>query len=377
MSEEIIRPWFRVPTWCALADDPAEGLAALWLLGRWHVGQAPSVLDLKKRTGWGYDRAARFHDRLYAWAGEHDARRPATSRERTGPRTKKTTGEETGSQRGASGEPAGSVDAPAVVIVEADRGASGEEAGSQPGVSYARVRSSEEREEKRGEENTPLPLGAGLPGPVGPGESVDTPTLVGLARAWPAGAQQAWEAYTAWHPMAGKPGRAAGPNGAAVRVPTDRDRARLRNAVAELGADVVVDLLTWAHVSPHPRARWLCGRVRAGQGPFLGLQSLLDRAKAGERVGFVHAWRAEGRPAVAVAEQGALRPGEVLVEAQARPSPDRAWKGAYGTPDDHYRQLLDGELDSHLTDEGWTPQMIEDAKADARRALRPPLVGLG
>jgi hypothetical protein len=110
----------------------------------------------------------------------------------------------------------------------------------------------------------------------------------------------------------------------------------------------------------------------------LGLQSLLDRAKAGERVGFVHAWRAEGRPAVAVAEQGALRPGEVLVEAQARPSPDRAWKGAYGTPDDHYRQLLDGELDSHLTDEGWTPQMIEDAKADARRALRPPaLVGLG
>lgn len=377
MSEEIIRPWFRVPTWCALADDPAEGMAALWLLGRWHVGQAPSVLDLKKRTGWGYDRAARFHDRLYVWAGEHDARRPATSRERTGPRPKKTTGEETGSQRGGNGEPAGSNDARPAPIVEADRGGGGDEAGSHQGVSYARVRSSEEREERRREENTPLPLGAGPPGPVGPGESVDTPKLVGLARAWPAGAQAAWEAYTAFHPLAGKPGRTAGPGGAAVRVPTDRDRARLRNAVAELGADVVVDLVTWAHVSPHPRARWLCGRVRAGQGPFLGLQSLLDRAKAGERVGFVHAWRAEGRPAVAVAEQGPLRAGEVLVEASDRPAVDRAWKGAYGSTEDHYRQLLDGELDGHLTEEGWTPQMIADAKADARSVLRPTLAEVG
>ena len=120
--------WFRIPEWCAVAEDPSEVTAAVYLLGRWHLGRDPSRAELKRVTGWGWDKCDRFISRLRSWGEAAGARVPDEKRGKTGRRP----------------EIAGRHDLDSSGIVEASRG----ETGSDRGASCTRDPCLGEREER-------------------------------------------------------------------------------------------------------------------------------------------------------------------------------------------------------------------------------------
>lgn len=131
--------WFRIPESTLLSDDIVERDAAVWLMGRWHFGGNPSVAELKRHTGWGWDRCAAFAGRLWTWAGEWEIKRP-----------EKPPGK-TGSNRGGVAGKPGRPDPVETPAFTDNPGDIGEASGSNRGASCARdplVRETETPEDK-------------------------------------------------------------------------------------------------------------------------------------------------------------------------------------------------------------------------------------
>ena len=83
--------WMRIPPWCmAVHTEESAPRARAWiyLLGAWHAGDNPSVREVARTTGFGWDRARDVVDEAWVWAGEaggeRPERNPALPREATG-----------------------------------------------------------------------------------------------------------------------------------------------------------------------------------------------------------------------------------------------------------------------------------------------------
>lgn len=83
-------PWLRIP--CDLAErDPAEQLAWVHLLTRWHRGQTVTHSELRQLTGWGAGKVVAFVQCAQAWASDNGAAAPEQNRSKTGAKTEQAT----------------------------------------------------------------------------------------------------------------------------------------------------------------------------------------------------------------------------------------------------------------------------------------------
>lgn len=83
-------PWLRIP--CDLAErDPAEQLAWVQLLSRWHRGQTVTQSELRQLTGWGAGKVVAFVQCVQAWALDNGAAAPEQNRSKTGAKTEQAT----------------------------------------------------------------------------------------------------------------------------------------------------------------------------------------------------------------------------------------------------------------------------------------------
>jgi hypothetical protein len=158
--------WFRVPESALLSDDIVERDATMWVLGRWHFGGSPAVAELKRHTGWGWDRCAAFMARLWTWAGEWGITRPETSPGKTG------------SNRGGSAGKPGRLDPQPTPVIGNKPGETGEAPGSNRGASRAGdplVRETETLEDKPQKgPKIEAPGKPGRPDPVATPDNTDT-----------------------------------------------------------------------------------------------------------------------------------------------------------------------------------------------------------
>jgi hypothetical protein len=117
-----------------------------------------------------------------------------------------------------------------------------------------------------------------------------------------------WQAWREFHPQA-----RGIPNNAAKRV--------IRGALEEYAAPVLISIIRWAHLAPHPRASFLRGpeyeRGDSVTGQHLGLESLLVASKREDRIGWAMEWQRAGSPdyrdaSAAPARGGAAAPPDAL-----------------------------------------------------------------
>jgi hypothetical protein len=299
-------PWFRVPEWCALADDPAEVTAAVWLLGRWHLGREPSVADLKRTMTWGWDRSSTFAARLWTWAGEAGARRPDALPGKSG------------SNRGGSVAKPGRLEVAAIDIVEPDRGAIGEAPGSNRGASHERVL----LPERDTDQQTEAAPAAGSANPEAapdakPSLDVDPPRN-GDRRGDrdPRGTAKPDDEATLY----------AAYRGARPRVPatpTPDSRKHIRRILTECGGLEQAGLyLGWTFQSQDERARQVRGEAPWPGGKVNAMTSLEELGRhVGSRMPMAEAWESRGRGA-----------GVGPSAASAPPTDDvqRAWEWVCG-----------------------------------------------
>lgn len=255
--------WFRVPVSLAKNLDGSRKAttdeATVDLLGRWHLGENPSIYILRRAWRWSADRVIALRRKLGAWARAVGAYVPFLSE---------------------------SID-----FGREDDGCTSI-SGERPDASRARVPSSE-RERTDVVHAAPAPLERmmvepdndepSIPEPASEEESMKPKPEV------QEGMNRVWDAYRRYHPKAkAEPPKAVLP--------------LLRSAVEEYGADDVVAVVAWAHLSTHKRAAYL----RENQ--YLGADNLLRREKMQARVEWATEWTAtpEGRVAMGALGQPAV-----------------------------------------------------------------------
>lgn len=82
----MILPWLRVPS--DLIDrEPAEQLAWVFVLTRWHQGQTATQAEVRQLTGWGAGKVVAFMALAQRWACENGAAAPEQNRSKNGAKT--------------------------------------------------------------------------------------------------------------------------------------------------------------------------------------------------------------------------------------------------------------------------------------------------